>query len=162
MRAGARGGRSWESGARGALGHRSPSIFANSRPSRGCSTSRVLHQRFAAQVKGARVVVVCNLKPRKMAGIESQGMVLCASDANKTALDFVLPPAGAAVGERIVWEGFSGEPETAKKMDKKKAWEAIQPEFTTNADGVACWRGVPWALLSGGVCAASVKGGIIS
>ena len=62
----------------------------------------------------------------------------------------------------FVWEGFPGQPKTAKKMDKKKAWEAIQPEFTTNADGVACWRGVPWKVASGAVCASSVKGGVIS
>ena len=114
------------------------------------------------KVRGARVVCVCNLKPRKMAGIESQAMVLCASDASKSALEFVAPPPDAAVGERIVWEGFPGQPETAKKMDKKKACESIQPEFSTNADVVACWRGVPWKVASGAVCASSVKGGVIS
>ena len=30
---------------------------------------------------GKKVVVVTNLKPAKLAGIESQGMILCAEDA---------------------------------------------------------------------------------
>ena len=42
-----------------------------------------------------------------------------------------------------------------------QAWEAIQPEFSTNADGVACYKGVPFEL-DGGVCSSKVKGGVIS
>ena len=89
-------------------------------------------------------------------------MVLCASDADKSKLAFVEPPAGAAPGDLVTWEGFPGAPETAKKMDKKKAWESIQPCFATDAKGVATYKGAPFAV-AGGVCAApSVFGGIIS
>ena len=49
-----------------------------------------------------------------------QGMVLCASDAAKTSLAFVDPPAGAAAGERVRWAGYDGEAEAPKKMAKKK------------------------------------------
>ena len=98
------------------------------------------------QVKGARVVCICNLKPRKMAGIESQAMVLCASDADKSKLAFVEPPAGAAPGDLVTWDGFPGAPETAKKMDKKKAWESIQPCFATDGKGVATYKGAPFAV----------------
>lgn len=31
------------------------------------------------EMQGRMVVVLCNLKPAKMRGVESQGMVLCAS-----------------------------------------------------------------------------------
>ena len=31
---------------------------------------------------GKKVVVVTNLKPAKLAGVESQGMILCAEDAD--------------------------------------------------------------------------------
>uniref|UniRef100_A0A7S4B163 tRNA-binding domain-containing protein n=1 Tax=Chrysotila carterae TaxID=13221 RepID=A0A7S4B163_CHRCT len=113
------------------------------------------------KVKGARVVVICNLKPRKMAGIESQGMVLCASDAEKTALDFVVPPPDAPAGARFEWPGYSGEPETAKKMDKKKAWEAIQPLLRTDDKGRACYKDAPFTVASGS-CTSSLKNGIIS
>ena len=33
---------------------------------------------------GRKVLVVCNLKPAKMAGFESAGMVLCAANAEHT------------------------------------------------------------------------------
>ena len=36
--------------------------------------------------------VVTNLKPVKMAGLESAGMVLCASNADHTAVEIVRPP----------------------------------------------------------------------
>eukprot|EP00965_Chrysotila_dentata_P105624 3488711-Pleurochrysis_carterae.AAC.2 len=84
-----------------------------------------------------------------MAGIESQGMVLCASDAEKTALDFVVPPPDAPAGARFEWPGYSGEPETAKKMDKKKAWEAIQPLLRTDDKGRACYKDAPFTVASG-------------
>ena len=112
-------------------------------------------------VKGAMVVVICNLKPKKMAGVESCGMVLCASDASKSKLCFVAPPPGAQPGERVTYEGYEGEPETAKKMDKKKGWEAIQPELNTDAKGVCRYKDKPFTLASG-VCTATVTGGIIS
>jgi len=32
-----------------------------------------------------KVVVVANIKPRKLAGIESQGMVVCATTADKSS-----------------------------------------------------------------------------
>jgi len=114
------------------------------------------------QVIGARVVCICNLTPRKMAGIESQAMVLCASDAAKSALAFVTPPAASAPGERVTFEGYPGEPEAHKKMGKKKAWEAIQPEFSTDAQtGLACYKGVPFGLAAG-PCTTPIKGGVIS
>ena len=112
-------------------------------------------------VKGAMVVCICNLKARKIGGLESAGMVLCASDASKSKLCFVTPPAGATAGDRVSFEGFTGEPAEIKKMDKKKGWEAIQPQLNTNADGICCYRDAPFTL-SGGVCTGSVPNGIIS
>ena len=43
----------------------------------------------------------------------------------------------------------------------RKAWEAVQPELTTNAEGVACYKGVPFKLASG-LCVATATNGIIS
>lgn len=112
-------------------------------------------------VKGAHVVCICNLKARKIAGIESQAMVLCASDASKSSLSFVTPPADSQPGELVRWEGFPGEPEAVKKMDKKKAWEEIQPLLGTDAKNVCVYKGVPF-MLNGGPCTGGVANGIIS
>ena len=108
--------------------------------------------------------VVC-VQARKMGGVESQAMVLCASDAQKNNLCFVSPPAGSVPGELVTWEGYAGEPVADKKMDKKKAWEAIQPLLATTADGIAVYKGpngtAPFGL-KGGACTATCKEGIIS
>lgn len=36
------------------------------------------------------VIVLCNLKPAKMRGVESRGMVLCASTPEKVGLKYLL------------------------------------------------------------------------
>ena len=59
-----------------------------------------------SQLEGRLVCVVCNLKPRPLAGFVSNGMVLCAKSADLASLDFVEPPAGATVGERVTFPGF--------------------------------------------------------
>jgi len=123
--------------------------------------SGLAHHMKLDEVKGAMVVVIANLKERNIGGMKSAGMVLCAGSADKTKLGFVTPPAGAAPGERVMFEGFEGEPESASKMDKKKAWEAIQPELNTSAEGVCRYKELPFTL-AGGVCTATVPDGGIS
>jgi len=50
-------------------------------------------------------VVFANLKPRKLADIMSQGMVMCAGNADHTQVELMRPPEGSKVGERVVLEG---------------------------------------------------------
>ena len=54
----------------------------------------------AAEMVGKRVMVLANLKPAKLAGIESEGMLLCAEDADGN-LSLMTPekdmPAGAEI-----------------------------------------------------------------
>lgn len=38
-----------------------------------------------------KVVVMTNLKPRKLAGFESQGMVVCASTLDKSFCEMLVP-----------------------------------------------------------------------
>jgi len=40
------------------------------------------------------VLVMANLKPRKLAGFESNGMVVCASNGDHSAVEILRPPAG--------------------------------------------------------------------
>ena len=53
-----------------------------------------------ASIIGKQVVVVANLAPRKMRGIESKGMILMAEDANGK-LYFVQPSEAIAAGSTI-------------------------------------------------------------
>ena len=52
------------------------------------------------QLPGQQVVLVANLEPRKMRGVESQGMVLMAEDA-AGKLVFVQPKEGVGPGGEV-------------------------------------------------------------
>lgn len=94
------------------------------------------------ELEGRRVVVLCNLKARKLVGFPSHGMVLCASNADHTAVECMEPPADAAIGQRIMFEGFTeGEPEPENKIAKKKIFEKLAPDLKTDANGVCVWKG---------------------
>ena len=97
------------------------------------------------------VIMVCNLKPAKLGGFPSAGMVLCSKDGDKC--EFVDPPATAKVGDRLMIDGITGDAETnVNKVKKKKMWEAVANELKTNGDGVVCWEGKPLKTPSGDVC----------
>lgn len=89
---------------------------------------------------GRKVVVVCNLKPANMKGVESAGMVLCAQNADKSQVELLEAPGGSSTGERITFAGHDGPPEAnPNTVKKKKLWEAVAPKLRTDADGVATY-----------------------
>lgn len=100
------------------------------------------------EMKNQKVCVLCNLKPATMRGIKSQAMVLCASTSEKVEL--VEPPLGAAVGERVTFSGFDGEPDDVLNP-KKKIWETLQVDLHTDKDLIACYKDLPFTT-SAGVC----------
>eukprot|EP00187_Rhodella_violacea_P003326 CAMPEP_0174894766 /NCGR_PEP_ID=MMETSP0167-20121228/9320_1 /TAXON_ID=38298 /ORGANISM="Rhodella maculata, Strain CCMP736" /LENGTH=391 /DNA_ID=CAMNT_0016133927 /DNA_START=1 /DNA_END=1176 /DNA_ORIENTATION=+ len=106
-------------------------------------------------------IVICNLKPVNMRGVKSHAMVLCATDDTKAVVELVMPPEGAAPGDRVVCDGFEGEPD-AQLNPKKKVWEKIQPDFSTSADGVATWKDSPMKTDKGVCTAPTVRGGTLS
>lgn len=55
----------------------------------------------AADMVGRRIVVVANLAPRKMRGEESQGMLLAASNEDKSKVIVVSPSAEIEAGARV-------------------------------------------------------------
>jgi hypothetical protein len=91
---------------------------------------------------GARVVVLCNLKPRNMKGFTSQGMVLCA--ATDAKVELLTPPEGVPIGERITVEGYTGEAdEKLNEKEGKAPLPKILPDLKTNDSPVACFKGIP-------------------
>mmetsp|Transcript_42304 Transcript_42304/g.62760 ORF Transcript_42304/g.62760 Transcript_42304/m.62760 type:complete len:242 (-) Transcript_42304:62-787(-) len=99
-------------------------------------------------LQGQRVLVLSNLKTRKLVGFPSHGMVMCASDGDGK-VEFVVPPADATVGERVAVEGFEGDPATGNQLQKKKMLETIFPDLKTDAAGVACYKGKPFTTSAG-------------
>jgi len=107
-----------------------------------------------------RVVVVCNLKPAKMREVMSYGMVLCASNEAHDKVEPLAPPQGVPNGERVRFEGFDGEPEEVLNP-KKKVWDKIAADLTTNSEGVAQYKDSAF-LTSQGPCTASIAGGTVN
>ena len=93
------------------------------------------------EMQGRTVLVLCNLKARNLVGFPSHGMVMCASNDDHTKVEFAVPPEGAKIGERVMFEGHDGEPEAENKVAKKKMFEKLAPDLKTNADGVIEWKG---------------------
>jgi tRNA-binding EMAP/Myf-like protein len=104
------------------------------------------------EMQGRKVLVLANLKSRKLVGFPSHGMVLCASSGDK--VEFIDPPADAKVGDRIMVEGYDGEPATENQVIKKKMLDVIFPDLKTNGDGVATYKGTPLKTSDGGACSA--------
>ncbi|CUE55233.1 tyrosyl methionyl-tRNA synthetase, putative [Bodo saltans] len=98
---------------------------------------------------GKLVVVVANLEPRKIGGIPSAGMVLCASTEGKGKIELLQVPEGTPVGERIVFPGHDQPAEPVLKKKLAKHYEVVAPELATDARGNAVWAGVPFVTSKG-------------
>lgn len=57
---------------------------------------------------GQKVLLLMNLKPAKMRGIESQAMVLCATSSDGNTVELVQPPLSSEPGDVATFDGFKG------------------------------------------------------
>ncbi|XP_009876061.1 PREDICTED: tyrosine--tRNA ligase, cytoplasmic, partial [Apaloderma vittatum] len=91
------------------------------------------------QLQDRLVVLLCNMKPKAMRGVESQGMVLCASSTGEPRQVALAPPAGCCPGDRVYVEGYEdGDPDDELKP-KKKVFEKLQVNFRVSEDCFAQW-----------------------
>lgn len=119
----------------------------------------------ADEMENRLVLVLCNLKERKLVGFPSHGMVLCASNRDHTDVRLVNPPVDAKVGERITVPDFDfdnedGAPYAENKIGKKKIFEALAPYLVTSKYGVPEFLGRPF-MTSAGVCTSSISDGTV-
>ena len=120
----------------------------------------------ADDLQGKKVLVLCNLKERKLVGFPSHGMVLCASNADHTEVKLVNPPIDAKVGERVTipdfsFEGEEGLPFAENSLGKKKIFEKLAPYLVTSKYGVPEFLGRPF-MTSAGVCTSPIPDGTVS
>ncbi|KAL5720822.1 hypothetical protein ACHQM5_013453 [Ranunculus cassubicifolius] len=101
-----------------------------------------------------RVALITNVKPGKLRDVASSGLVLCASNADQTVVEPILPPEGAKIGERVSFSGHDGKPEDVLNP-KKKQLEKITPNLRTDDKGVATFKGVAF-MTSAGPCTSSI------
>jgi len=112
------------------------------------------------EMQNRLVVVLCNLKPSKLKGVLSEAMVLAASNHDHTQVELLIPPEGSIPGERVSFEGFSGEPDE-QLNPKKKVWETIQPELSTDESCIALYKNTPFKTSSGVIKVKSITKGSI-
>jgi len=119
-----------------------------------------------SDLQDRKVLVLCNLKARKLAGFPSHGMVLCTSNDDHTSVKFCDAPVDAEIGERVWWGGDGVLPENMEeaaaenKFAKKKMFEKIAPYLRTNEFGVCEFLGKPIMTNSGPCTSAMADGGI--
>ena len=96
------------------------------------------------QFQTARLCVICNLKPSALRGVTSYGMVLAASNADRSVVELIVPPAAAKVGERLTLSTVDVlRYEVDAVIDPKKkgnCWDAIKGGLKTDAEGRATWE----------------------
>ena len=103
------------------------------------------------QMKDQLVVVVCNLKERKLADYMSQGMILCAETPDRQTAELLRPPEGAVPGDLVTFPGYERKcPEVLPA--KKSPYDTVAPKFVIDETGVAKWDTVPFTVEGKGVC----------
>lgn len=108
------------------------------------------------EMQNRLVVVMCNLKPAKMRGVTSEGMVMCASSPEK--VEVMIPPLNSVPGDLVHCDGYTRNPD-AQLNPKKKIWETVAPDLLTNEDFCACYKGVPLNIPNKGhIKATTLKG----
>jgi aminoacyl tRNA synthase complex-interacting multifunctional protein 1 len=111
------------------------------------------------ELNGRRCIVLANLKPKKMGGFASNGMVMCASNAAHDQVLLVEPPADAPIGSLVTFDGLEGGPTSSAQEKKKKIFETCAPFFQTGENGVCEYKGIPFKVGEFGVCTAPVPAG---
>ena len=114
------------------------------------------------------VVVFANLKPRKLADFISNGMVMAASNSDKSTIELIRPPEGSKVGERIQLQGnpilgaqVSEERESVLNP-KKKYMERFMDQLLVNDKGEATYNRVVLQTAAGPVVTQTLTNAHIS
>jgi len=109
------------------------------------------------EMQNRLVLLVANLKATNFRGVKSQAMVLAASSADHTQVELLEPPNGSLIGERVGFDGFTGEPEKEINLAKSKTWESVSTDLHTNQDCIACYKSTPFKTSAGLVRTKSLR-----
>ncbi|KAF9570644.1 hypothetical protein EC968_001531 [Mortierella alpina] len=118
-------------------------------------------------LEGRAVIVVANMKPSKLRGVMSQGMLLCAMEQDAsgevTKVALLEPAEGSQAGDKVTFEGFTDEDSipAAVLTPKRKWFEKSRVHFSVQ-DGIAYYKGSPFRTVKGLVRCRSISKGQIS
>ncbi|KPI83559.1 hypothetical protein ABL78_7398 [Leptomonas seymouri] len=95
-------------------------------------------------LEGTYCLVVCNMKPKQLMGVTSQGMVLCAKSGDEVRL--IRPPAGAKPGDRVLfgatYDAAVAAAQPPAPLSGNKMSEVLS-HLRTNSEGALCWKEEP-------------------
>ncbi|XP_013381626.1 tyrosine--tRNA ligase, cytoplasmic-like [Lingula anatina] len=112
------------------------------------------------ELQGRLGVFLCNLKPVKMRGVESQAMLMCASKTvgDSKVVEPLDPSSNDVPGNRVFFEEHkSGKPDEELKP-KKKIWEKLQADMRVNQECIGEWQSSLLMTELGPVKCKSLKG----
>lgn len=92
----------------------------------------------AERLTGEFAVILCNLKPSKLRGHLSEGMIMCAKSDGQTEL--LQPPKGAEPGDLVHCEGYDRVPVEVPR-DRKRLYDTLAEDMMTDASAQACYKG---------------------
>eukprot|EP00438_Fugacium_kawagutii_P011507 Skav228306 [mRNA] locus=scaffold4453:31725:37828:+ [translate_table: standard] len=83
--------------------------------------------------------------PRKMMGITSHGMVLCAKNTETKVTELIDVPESCKIGDRLLPEGVPAtwSPFIAEAVAELKIWETAVKEMKTDSSRTVCFEGKP-------------------
>lgn len=93
------------------------------------------------------VITICNLKPRKLRGVDSEAMILAgsvvSSEGSKETVVPVASPPGAREGDIISVHGMEGERTVVDgKYVSGKTWDKVVHRLSVRSEN-ACYDGAP-------------------
>lgn len=91
----------------------------------------------ADDLLGKNVVILCNLRPSKLRGHLSEGMIMCARSGD--TMELLEPPENAQPGDLVYCESYDRVP--AADRDKKRLYDPLAPDMLTNDQLIACYKG---------------------
>jgi len=115
----------------------------------------------AEQLTNRKVLVICNLPPKTMRGIKSQGMVFAASfktEENKT-VHLLEPDDSSNPGDKVFVDGITGDPDPEVKS---KRWGRVCKLLQTNEQGIACYNNLPFRTNTGMVKQTPIVNGLVA
>ena len=89
-----------------------------------------------------KVMVITNLKARRVGTFTSQGMVICAANEDNSVVELVEPPQDAPVGEVVQFEGLPEviPDEEINPNRKTSPWGKCADQLMVNEEGVAAFQ----------------------
>lgn len=97
------------------------------------------------EIRSRKVVTICNLKPRKLRGVDSEAMILAGStlsgDGGKETVVPLTPPSDATEGDVISVSNINSERSVAEgKFMSGKVWDKVVSRLSVS-NGYACYDG---------------------